>query len=130
MGKTYRLLIIDDNEELLVALATFFRLKEYRVTTAQNGLDGLKVFENEAEKFDLLITDLVMPHVSGVGLISIIKGRYPDFPVIAITGFGKVPEDLAAEAKADRIIRKPFDLVEIERIVKDLLDPDVRETAE
>ena len=121
MGKTYRLLIIDDNIELLAALGSFFRSKDYTVVTAQNGLEGLKLIENEIEKFDLLITDLVMPHVSGVGIISIIKKKNPDFPVIAITGWGELSEALAAEVHADHVFKKPFELVELEKMVKELL---------
>ena len=123
MGKTYKLLIIDDNEELLAALDSFFRSKGYTAVTAKNGLEGIKLLENETEEFDLLITDLVMPHVSGVGLISIIKKKYPDFPVIAITGWGEFPETLATEANADLVLKKPFQLVELEKMVRDLLQP-------
>ena len=122
MGKTHKILIIDDNEELLDALGSFFRSKGHTVVTAGNGLEGLKLLENETEKFNLLITDLVMPHVSGVGIVSIIKKKYPDFPVIAITGWGEFPEALASEANADHVLKKPFQLVELERIVKDLLE--------
>ena len=122
MGKTHKLLIIDDNEELLAALGSFFRSRGYTVVTAGNGLEGLKLLENETEKFDLLITDLVMPHVSGVGIISIIKKKHPDFPVIAITGWGEFPEALAAEANADHVLKKPFQLVDLEKMVNDLLE--------
>jgi len=122
MNKTYRLLIIDDNEELLVALKSFFESKGYRVATALNGLEGLKLLDNESREFNLLITDLIMPHISGVGIISIVKKKYPDFPIIAITGWGDFPEALAAEAKADYILKKPFQLVELEKKVKELLE--------
>ena len=121
MNKTCRLLIIDDNEELLFALRSFFESKGYKVATAPNGLEGLKLLENEPQKFDLLITDLIMPYVSGVGIITIVKKKYPDFPIVAMTGWGDFPEALAAEAKADYVFKKPFQLTELEKRVKKLL---------
>ena len=121
MGKTHRLLIIDDNEELVAALRTFFQSKGYEVETAANGLEGLKLIEDKDRSFDLLITDLIMPHVSGVGIIAIIKKNNPAFPIIAITGWGEFPEALAAEAQADYVLKKPFQLVELENLVKELL---------
>ena len=69
-----------------------YAIRSYYVLTAANGLDGLKhIEENEAE-IDLVITDLVMPDISGVGVISIVKKKYPSIPVIAITGWGEHPE--------------------------------------
>jgi len=64
MDRKYNLLVIDDNEELLGALSSFFRSRGHAVATARDGLEGLRQIENETEKFDLMITDLVMPHVS------------------------------------------------------------------
>ncbi len=121
MGKTYKLLIIDDNEELLATLISYFTLKGYHVVSASNGLEGLKLLETDQEGFDLLITDLVMPSISGVGIISIAKKRNPYLPIIAITGWGKFPEALAQEAKADKVLKKPFQLSHLEEIVTDLL---------
>ena len=121
MDNPYKLLIIDDNEELLEALCNFFSMKNYDVLCAPNGLDGLKIIEAEKEGFDLLITDLVMPNVSGVGIISIIKKKYPQTPVVAITGWGEFPEALAEEAKADRILKKPFELEELLNVVEELI---------
>jgi len=120
----YNLLIIDDNEELLAALDTFFKSKGYAVVTARNGLEGLKLLENESQSFDLLITDLIMPYVSGVGIISIVKKKYPGLPIIAITGWGDFPEALAAEAKADQVLKKPFQLLKLEQTVRELLGVD------
>jgi len=120
----YNLLIIDDNEELLAALDTFFKSKGYAVVTARNGLEGLKLLENESQSFDLLITDLIMPYVSGVGIIAIVKKKYPGLPIIAITGWGDFPEALAAEAKADQVLKKPFQLLKLEQTVRELLGVD------
>ncbi len=121
MDKPYKLLIIDDNEEILAALNDFFTKKKYSVVSASNGLDGLKLLETEKEGFDLIITDIVMPYISGVGVISIVKDKYPDMPVIAITGWGETPEALATEARADIVLKKPFDLSELAKFVHDLI---------
>ncbi len=123
MDKPYKLLIIDDNKEILNALYDFFSKKKYEVASASDGLDGLKLLETEKQGFDLVITDLVMPNISGVGLISIIKKKFPDTPVIAITGWGEHPEALATEAQADRILEKPFELSELDTLIRELLSP-------
>jgi len=123
MDKPYKLLIIDDNKEILNALHDFFSKRKYDVVSASDGLDGLKLIETEKQGFDLVITDLVMPNISGVGLISIIKKKFPDTPVIAITGWGEHPEALATEAQADRILEKPFELSELDTLIRELLSP-------
>lgn len=73
MGKSNKLLIIDDNEEVLTSLYEYLSQKKYQVISASNGLDGLKLLDAEKGEFDLIITDLVMPNISGVGVISIVK---------------------------------------------------------
>jgi DNA-binding NtrC family response regulator len=121
MNKTFKLLIIDDNKEILDALCEFLSKKKYDITSANNGLEGLKYLENEKQGFDVVITDLIMPDISGVALISIIKKRFPDTLVIAITGWGEHPEALATEAEADHVMEKPFELSELEKSLKKLL---------
>jgi len=121
MNTQYKLLIIDDNKEILAAITDFLIKKKYDVASASDGLDGLKLLEAEKQGFDLIITDLVMPNISGVGLISIIKKKFPDLPVIAMTGWGEHPEALATEAQANRVLEKPFDLFELETVIRELL---------
>ena len=120
MDKKLRLLIIDDSEETVAGLQHFFS-KSYEVFTALDGMEGLKLFETEEGGFDLVITDLVMPYISGVGVISIIKKKYTGIPVIAITGWGEHPGALATEAQADIVLEKPIELPELEKLVTDLL---------
>jgi YesN/AraC family two-component response regulator len=91
------------------------------IDEAANGLDGLKQIEEHESTIDLVITDLVMPDISGVGVISIVKKKYPAVPVIAITGWGEHPEALATEAAADLVLEKPFELTELDKSVSDLL---------
>jgi DNA-binding response OmpR family regulator len=121
MDKPSKLLIIDDNKEILSIFKDFFIKKRYEVFSASDGLEGLKLLETEEQGFDLVITDLVMPNISGVALISIIKKRFPDTPVIAITGWGEHPEALATEAQADKVLEKPFELSELDKAVNELI---------
>jgi DNA-binding NtrC family response regulator len=120
MNEKRTLLVIDDSTETVAGLKSYLSQK-YDVITAYNGLDGLKAFETHESEIDLVITDLVMPEISGVGVISIIKKKYPGTPVIAITGWGEHPGALATEAEADLVLDKPFELVDLDRHVADLL---------
>jgi DNA-binding response OmpR family regulator len=95
---------------------------QYDVFLAAIGLDGLKILESEKDGLDLLITDLVLPNISGVAIISIVKQKYPQLPVIAITGWGEHPEALAKEAKADLVMEKPFKLPELESAARKLIE--------
>jgi len=120
MTKRHKLLVIDDSEQFVDILNSFLSQK-YDVMTAYKGLDGLKAFEAHEGKIDLVITDLVMPEISGVGVISVIKKKYPGTPVIAITGGGEYPVAVAMEADADVVLKKPFEFVDLDRHVTELL---------
>ncbi len=124
MKAPYKLLIIDDNQEILTVLTNFFTKKRFDVVSASNGLDALKHIERKAAFFDLIITDLVLPNISGVAIISIVKKKFPQTPIIAITGWGEHPESLAREAHADVVLEKPFKLPEVEKWVNQLLSRD------
>ena len=118
-------LLIDDSEATVEGLRDYL-CHRFDVLTACNGLDGLKVFEKNETRPDLVITDLVMPWISGVGLISLLKKQSPGTPIIAMTGWGNEPGELAAEAKADTILMKPFDLDELDQNMDKLLVTRIR----
>ena len=111
--------MVDDSKETVEGLTNFLT-KKYEVATATDGLDGLRLFE-ATKDFDIVITDLIMPLISGVGLISLIKKDSPHIPVIAITGWGKDPSDLAIEARANIILQKPFDLEVLDESISQLI---------
>ncbi len=127
MAEPNRLLIVDDNEDILSTFYEFFNSMGYEVKTAVDGFAALKLLRDKSNFFDCLITDLVMPNISGVGLISIVKKEYPHLKIIAMTGYGDQPGALASEAEADIVLFKPIDLFKIENTVSELINQ-VKET--
>jgi DNA-binding NtrC family response regulator len=121
MANPARLLIVDDNQDILSTFYEFFNSFGYEVKTAVDGFSALKILRDKPGYFLCLITDLVMPNISGVGLISIVKNEFPDIKTIAMTGYGDSPGALASEARADIVIFKPVDLFKIERKVAELI---------
>lgn len=122
MADPIRLLIVDDNEDILSTFYEFFNSMGYEVKTAIDGFAALKLLRDKSSFFDCLITDLVMPNISGVGLISIVKKEYPHLKIIAMTGYGDQPGALASEAEADVVLFKPIDLFKIENTVSELIN--------
>jgi DNA-binding response OmpR family regulator len=116
-----KILIIDDEEPILSNLCYFLNYKNYDVTSASDGLEGLKLFNKDPKGFDLIITDIVMPKLSGMSLISIIKKKSPNTPIIAITGWGEYPEALALECQANKVFSKPFELSELDKTINELI---------
>ena len=118
-NKPKTLFIIEDDEQVLSMMRNYFEYLGYKIITASNGMEGLKMVSSA--KYDLVITDIVMPYVSGVGIITVIKEKLPKVPVIAITAYGKSPERLAAEKQADVVLRKPFEMEKLKDHVAQLL---------
>jgi len=121
MAQKPRLLLIDDSEATVAGLKSFLDHK-YEVSTACNGLEGMRVFDETDTQPDLVITDLVMPGISGLGVISLLKQQFPLIPIIAMTGWGQLPSEMATEAKADMVLMKPFELEDLDRSVSKLLN--------
>lgn len=99
------ILVIEDDLDVLSVIIKHLKLEGYEVIIATDGMEGLKKLETG--HYDLVITDIVMPFVSGVGVVTALKEKRPHIPVIAITGFGKEPEAAAMEKKADLVLAKP-----------------------
>jgi CheY-like chemotaxis protein len=113
------ILVIEDDAEVRSMLEDYLTYLGYEVFTAEDGLEGLKKIKSG--RYDLVITDIAMPYVSGIGIISILKEEHPEIPVMAVTGYGYHAEELANEKNANAIVSKPFDIQEIKNLIEDLL---------
>ncbi|NJD38600.1 MAG: EAL domain-containing protein [Geobacter sp.] len=83
MTDSYRLLVIDDDKMMRDALVSRLETLGHQVVSADSGVTGLKTIDRQA--FDLVLTDLEMPGISGKALTCRLKERYPDLPVIVIS---------------------------------------------
>ena len=113
------ILVIEDDPSVLSVIIKHLDYLGYNVMTATDGMEGLKKLESGG--YDLVITDIVMPYVSGVGLVTAIKEKTPHIPVIAITGYGKEPEAAAMEKEADLVLAKPVKMSVLKEHIAELL---------
>ncbi len=114
-----KILIVDNDEKILSILQEYLELCHYQVKTVVTGLDALKLLRSEA--YSVLLTDIVMPDISGLGLIEITRREFPDLPIIAMTGYGKQVKGLTSERAPDYYLEKPFNLTELSRIIDSVL---------
>ena len=75
MHTNKRILIIEDDPNLLELLNELFAVNNFDVVCSRDGLEGLEKIETDPVGFDLIITDIIMPCISGIGLLKIIKEK-------------------------------------------------------
>jgi CheY-like chemotaxis protein len=113
------ILVIEDDLDVLSMIVKHLKYLGYEVIAAADGMEGLKRLDSGG--YDLVITDIVMPYVSGVGVVTALKGKNPNIPIIAITGYGKEPEAAAMEKKADLVLAKPVRMSLLKNYIDELL---------
>jgi DNA-binding response OmpR family regulator len=126
MGKKQQktILVIEDDPDVLSMIVKHLKHQGFDVVTAKDGMEGLKKLK--AGGYDLVITDIVMPYVSGTGLVTALKESKPHIPIIAITGYGEEPETVATEKKADLVLSKPVKMSELKGHITRLLGSSVK----
>ena len=108
MSQPRTILIIDDDQYVREMLQDFLLAKGFNVLLAEDGLKGMSIIENK--DVDLIILEIRLPYVSGIGLTQIAKKLKPDTPIICMTDLGLEDKTIAEQEKADEIFTKPFDL--------------------
>jgi len=111
-----KVLIVDDELNMRVVLHAMLKKKGYSVTEAVDGVDAQTRLEKES--FDVLVTDLKMPRLNGLGLLEDVTSKYPEMPVIIITAHGTIETAVDALKKgAFDYITKPFDQGELINVI-------------
>jgi len=122
-GGNESILFIDDEKPL--AQFGYQRLKRlgYKVEASTNPFDALELFSSQPDKFDLIITDMTMPQMTGEKLIKEVLSIRSDIPIILCTGFSEtIDEEKAAAIGAVEYIEKPVDKRDFALKVRRVLD--------
>jgi PAS domain S-box-containing protein len=115
-GKQARILVIDDEASMRVVLSKILSQAGHRVTVAESGEVGIRLFKEGS--FDLVLTDLGMPGMSGWEVCRTLKTFSALIPVGMITGWGQeLDSEKVAESGVDFILSKPFDFNQVLNII-------------
>ncbi len=116
-----KMLIVDDEEDILIFLSYHFNKNGFTVTTAPDGIIGLSKFEKDS--FDIIITDIRMPYMDGIEMCREIKKQDRITPIIFLTA---VTDDYkilhAMRTGADQFVDKPIKLDDLTAIVNGLIN--------
>jgi DNA-binding NtrC family response regulator len=111
-----KILVIDDEKSILDLLSVVFEKEGYSVKTSLSATRAVELIGNE--DFDIIISDIKMPKMSGMELLRYVRKNRPDIPIVMITAYGTIKQAVEAlkEGAMDYIV-KPFDVEELKIIV-------------
>lgn len=116
-------LFIDD-EELLVEMGKeMLEFIGYQVTSCTSSVDALKIFKNNPDRFDAIITDQTMPTMTGIDVAREAMAIRPDIPIILCTGYSAIVDEKAARSLGIKgFIMKPMRKGDLSHLLREVLD--------
>ena len=122
-GGNERILLVDDEEPVVRLQRLIFERLGYHVTVRTSSLDALEAFRADPDRFDLVVTDMNMPNMTGTQLARELIALRPDIPIIVSTGFSETfDEKVAKELGVKDFLMKPVVKSELARVVRRVLD--------
>jgi|GEM_PF-1072218 len=125
-----RVLFVDDEGHLVEVMGQVLSALGYRVTTVRESRNALRLFRENPESFDLVITDMTMPDMTGAELAREILRFRPQTPIILCTGYSElISEEEALRMGIRRFLMKPLFMGDVAREIRAVLDGSGRGTA-
>ncbi len=122
LGGAGKILIVDDEPQLLLLTEEILKTNGYQVITANRAKKALAILE--AEEVDLMITDIIMPEMDGYELAAIVQKKHPEIKIQLASGFTDDRHvNLVDEYLHDTLLHKPFNASKLLQRVKELLKP-------
>jgi len=112
------ILVAEDEESLRTLVRLILQGSGHQVTAAANGVEAVSLFRFSPDRFDLVITDLKMPVMSGHQVVKLIRETRPAKKIICMSGYSEEPLPDGVE-----FLQKPFQLDELRSCVAKLLGP-------
>ena len=115
------ILVVDDELLIRDLLYDFFQQQGWNISVAENGERALEILK--ARKVDLVLTDIKMPQIDGLSLTIQVRAKYPEMPVVLMTGYPSVETAVEGiRAKVSDYIIKPFNINKLFKSLKSHLD--------
>ncbi|MFN8388990.1 MAG: sigma-54 dependent transcriptional regulator [Bdellovibrionota bacterium] len=122
MQEKYQILIVDDEQQMQLAMEAVLARSGHAVLKCSNGQEALEVLERA--KVDLIISDMRMPVMTGNELLEKLHELYPRIPVVMITAYGTITQAVEAMKNgAFDFITKPFSAEDLEGVIARALNP-------
>jgi PAS domain S-box-containing protein len=122
-GGTERILLVDDEEAIVRMEQQMLDRLGYEVTTRTGSVDALEAFKANPDRYDLIITDMTMPNMTGILLSKEIKRIRPEIPIIICTGFSdQINEEKCKAMGIQGYVMKPIVGSEIADTIREVLD--------
>ena len=120
---TEHIMVVDDEETIATMERKILERLGYNVTSKTNSIEALKEFSEHPEKYDLVITDMTMPNMTGDILAKKMLDIKPSLPVILCTGFNEcISEEKALEMGISKFVMKPVITEELTNAIRSTLD--------
>lgn len=117
-----KILLIDDEPAIIGWASKALSKMGYQVVGMTSPLEAIETFKSDPENFDLVITDLTMPRMTGLELSSIITAERPDIPIILCTGFSEeLSPDKMKHHGISRVLMKPMVVDELSDAIEETL---------
>jgi PAS domain S-box-containing protein len=121
-GGTEQILLVDDEEAIITMEREMLEGFGYQVTSRTSSLDALEAFRTNPDRFDLIITDMAMPNMSGERLSAELIKLRPDIPILLCTGFSEtMSEEKAASLGIKGFLLKPIVMKDLAQTIREVL---------
>jgi len=118
MTNAKTIMVADDNEHIRLLVKELLESAGYRVVLAQDGLEGMDRLEKES--IDLLLVDIRLPYISGMGMVKIARQSKPGLPIVCMNSHGTAPGSIVEKECGAMVISKPFKAQELLEVIRDM----------
>jgi CheY-like chemotaxis protein len=119
-----KVLVVDDKKVIQDFFDFTLGFYGHQITVVQNPNEVAKIIKEKT--FDIAFVDIIMPEKNGIEVLKIIKGIRPDFPVVMMSGYSiQEQKDEALRLGAQGCLKKPFELEDIKKVIKQVIGRDV-----
>lgn len=121
-GSGRMILLVEDEDTVRKVIQRLLRKLGYRVVAASDAEEAIRIFEERDEELDLVLTDVVMPGLTGVEMAQVLKKRRPEMKFLFTSGYTSKELGGSPQAPPEPFLPKPFSMEELSRSVREALE--------